>query len=221
MTNPAFSDAAEPALGLQLVQEDQELDPDDDPAGGGAVLDIDEEAPFGRFSNGKPRKSPPGSRASKPARRLPGAPRKVAPAAARQKDSGPDYIGATEEILAVGQAILASVATLTKSGPLQADMATLVVMTPKLALISADVAKTETRWASILERAATTSKWGAPLTVAVALVAQVAVNHGAIPPGLMGTKSGPELLEQADELLRARQAAAEKAAAKREQQRAA
>lgn len=220
MTNPpAFSDAGEPALGLKLVEQpdDQDgLDPDDDPAAGGAP-GFDPEAPFGRFANGKPRKSPAGSRAAKPSgrRRTPSAPRKTGggkktPASARR-----DYVGASLGAVQLMQAGCGMIGAATKDPGWQATAATLVVMEGQLAEVSGSIADENQAWARALDRMVTTSTWTPALMAGVALIAQVAVNFNMLPAGLVGTRSREEVMAQAGEILAEREAMAQQMAAQR------
>ncbi len=203
MTAPAFSDTDVPPLGLSIVDLDDldGDDPDDDPAGGGVFGTDDPEAPYGRFANGKPRKSPAGSRAGgkRPAgRRRPATPRKTTGA---KKTTGPDYVGASMGIVSVLQVVTGTAGTITKDPAFRADTATLVVMGPALAQVSGDLAQDEARWASVLDRMSTGAKWSPPLVVAVGFIAQLAVNHGLLPAGLMGTRTPEQMQDAAVEML--------------------
>jgi hypothetical protein len=203
VTNPQFSDGTAPPLGLALIDQDRDqdgLDPDDDPAGGGAP-GFDPDAPFGRFANGKPRKSAPGSRAGgkRPAgkrKATPPAPRKVGgrtvPVQAQT-----DYTEASLTLVGIAQSVTAVAGTMLSNEAFKADTATLLLMGPQLAVVSGELADSEARWASVLERVSTTSKWSPGLMVAFSLGMQLAVNHRLIPPGIAGTRSPEEVLSAA------------------------
>jgi hypothetical protein len=214
MTSPQFSDGTEPALGLTLVEDEgaDGVDPDDDPAGGGAVPDYDVDAPFGRFANGKPRKSPKGSRAatSKPTakRRGPAAPRKVSGATAARK-RGPDYVGASVPVIHLAQAATGMLGAATKDPAWSADTATLVVFEPQLAQTSGDLADQHQVWARTLDKLSTGASWAPALGIAVAFGAQILVNHGLLPPGLMGTRAPEQLMADAATVVQMREAKAE------------
>ena len=212
-----FSDAtdgwSEPEieLGLQPVDADDQGDPDDDPAGAAPPPAYDPEAPYGRFKNGKPKKAPRRTAKSSGPKRVP-APRRTAakkPPAAK-KAAGPDYFKMSGDMVMEGVGILGVVAKITKSPALMADTVTLDLHAGNLADISAEFAEEEPRWAQMLERITSVSRWNKPLTIGIAIFAQAAVNHGMLPPGIMGSRPPAELLEIAEQ--RAKAAAAADAA---------
>lgn len=208
-----WADQPIPDLGLVPAGPEHEDngDPDDDPAGAGTVAAVDPEAPWGRFKNGKPKKKPRGSKA--PARRVPAPPRRTAPAKARAttKD-GPDYeamsLAAVRELTGLG----GIVANLLKNRALVVDVVTVSLFEENIAQVSADYAADEPRWGKLLERFTSVSKWSAPISLGLALVAQGAVNHGMLPPGLMGSREPSELLDLAEKRAKAAQEQADKQA---------
>jgi hypothetical protein len=125
-------------------------------------------------------------------------------------------VAASETLLHTLEAIVGSAAALVKDQGLMADTATLVVMGPEIALISGDIATHQAGWATTLERLSTTSRWAPALTAAVALPAQVAVNHGLLPAGSMGTRAPAEMLNRCAEIVAEREQMLQEEAAKRQ-----
>lgn len=147
---------------------------------------LDEEAPYGRFANGKPRKSPPGSNVRGPAkvRRRPATLREVAP----------DYKEAARGVVTIVGALLGLAGR--RSPALLADSTTVMQHKEALASVGADLALTDVRIARFLEQLATATPLTKALDKLAPVVSQVLTNHGLAPVGTMGSVDPAVLLKQ-------------------------
>lgn len=208
-----WSDQPIPDVGITAPQPEDQGDPDDDPAGAGALA-VDPEAPWGRFKNGKPKKKPRASAA--PGRRVPPSPRRTtrttktttkAAAAA-----GPDYEQMSLQGIREAVALGGLAANALKSTAIAADVVMVDLQAENIARISADFAEEEPRWGQALQRLTAVGKWSGPVSLAIAMGVQACVNHGLLPAGLMGSRPPGELLDLAEKRAAIAQAAADQAA---------
>ena len=78
--------------------------------------------------------------------------------------------------------------------PLRADAAAVVLHTPAIATEAANVADEDERAAALLDRIASVGPYGALITAVAGLAVQLAVNHGLLKPGVMGSHDPDALM---------------------------
>lgn len=78
---------------------------------------------------------------------------------------------------------------------MHADAAAVAVHGENIANAAADLALEDERVAAILDKLSEIGPYGALLTAVAPLAVQIAVNHGAIPAGVMGTVEPKELVD--------------------------
>lgn len=139
----------------------------------------DPEAPYGRKADGTPKARP----GRKPADGS--APRQTAPkpsrkaATPRARVAAPDYRAGIAGVLQVPTAALAMAG---RFKPVLAyDAAAIAIHTPSIAEALNTLAQEEPRVAAVLDRVLAIGPYGAIVGVAVALTAQIAVNHKRLP----------------------------------------
>lgn len=169
--------------------------------------DPDPAAPWGRKADGTPKAKPgrrkTGESPAAPPMRPAGTKgrRTSAPSAPGRPGRSTDAAAATyskvvADTLAVPAALLLGWGMQANSPALAADGAVLIEGTPALADAVGRLAVDVPQVAAILDRLAQASPYAALVTAAGMIVAQIAVNHGAIPPGLIPGTVGPEALIQ-------------------------
>lgn len=140
---------------------------------------FDAEAPYGRFENGKPRKTPKGSNVRAPAKR------------ARPKSGGalkeiaPDYKEAARGVVTIASALLGIIGR--RSPAFLGDSLVLEENKDAFASVGADLALADVRIARFLEQLATATPLTRALDKLAKPLAQIATNHGLAPAGTMGT----------------------------------
>lgn len=139
----------------------------------------DPEAPYGRKADGTPKARP----GRKPADGS--APRQTAPKPGRKattpraRVAAPDYRAGIAGVLQVPTAALAMAG---RFKPVLAyDAAAIAIHTPSIAEALNTLAQEEPRVAAVLDRVLAIGPYGAIVGVAVALTAQIAVNHKRLP----------------------------------------
>lgn len=163
---------------------------------------VDPAAPFGRFRNGKARRTPAGSsgKAKRPAAQsAPKTPRPPSRKPARSKHTAsPDYQTLCREAIAVPETVLALVAAQRKSERLLADAEAVSQYADALAEFGAEMAATDARFAAVLEGIASRSPWMKGLAIVIPLTLQIAANHDRVKPNpSLGVVSRETLLERA------------------------
>lgn len=148
------------------------------------LLSEDLEAPYGRFKNGKPRKSPAGQAPAGDIPTVPG-PRKRTPKAPAPKKGSPDYAQLSENVvqlpimaLSLAGQILSSVGRPEIGTPLALDGMTLGLYSKQLGDVGRRMAEADGRIARWLERFGKGGPLGEALTLGGMIAAQFAVNHG-------------------------------------------
>lgn len=180
-----------------LLSED--LAPEAEPVS--RETEADTAAPFGRFKNGKPRKSNPGKTTRRPT--APAAPK--GPRAPSRKPSrptrvkaAPNYQTLCREFIAVPETILGLTAASRKSEKLLADALTVSKYADALAEFGADMAATDARFAAALEGWASKSPWMKGVALVLPMMLQFGANHDMIPPvEAFGVVSRETLLKEA------------------------
>jgi hypothetical protein len=147
---------------------------------------LDKEAPYGRFANGKPRKSPPGSNVRGPAK----VKRRRGPAAL--SDVAPDYKAAASGVVTIIGALLGLAGR--RRPAFLADSAAVMASKKELAEVGADLALTDVRIARWLEQIATATPLTKALDKLAPVVSQVLTNHGLAPVGTMGSVDPAKLI---------------------------
>jgi hypothetical protein len=178
------------------------------------LADVDQaaapEAPRGLTADGKPRRKPGppkgsparGGRAGRTRRTpaggagFPAPPKKAATAASSAPSK--DYATGVMNLLAIPQGVLTGVGMLPGKDAFMADAAAVAMFAPSLAGAAAQFAADQpthpfVRW---IDRAITVGPYAMFSTAAVSFIAQLMVNHGALPAGLLGTASPKALAEQ-------------------------
>lgn len=154
----------------------------------------DPEAPYGRKLNGEPKKAAGGRPAKEDRPRVTTAPSGGTTAPAEKVK------GWTEGLTGIGQLIAGGCLMgyqATGSKALAADAVAVSRSAPVLSAAVADLGATDPRIGKILDKICTVGPYGALITAVVGLGAQIAVNHGAIQPGLMGTAAADDLIASA------------------------
>lgn len=183
---------AEALLSEDMVPEPEPVSRETEP---------DPAAPFGRFKNGKARKSTPGKTVRRPT--APAAPK--GPRAPSRKPSrptrvkaAPDYRTLCREFIAVPETILGLTAASRKSEKLMADAITVNKYADALAEFGADMAAADARFAAALEGWASKSPWMKGVALILPMMLQFGANHDVIPPvDSLGVVSRETLLKEA------------------------
>lgn len=167
--------------------------------------EADPEAPYGRFANGKPRKSPPKSSSSGPRRGGPTTP-KASKRASAKRPKTPDFTKMLKTgVQMVGVTIMGIGAR--RSRALLADGMAVRMHAEPLAKGLNEVAQASPAVQRVLTQAGPAMPYVSLVTAVVGLGVQIAANHGRHLPG-MATED-PEALAQAAEMEMARAAEAE------------
>ncbi len=148
---------------------------------------FDSEAPYGRFANGKPRRTPKGSNVRAPAKRS------RPKASAGLKEVAPDYKAAASGVVTLVSALFGLVGR--RSPAFLADSTVIVQNRDAFAEVGADLALQDVRVARFLEQLATATPLTRALEKLAAPLAQIATNHGLVPVGTMGSVSVGEILK--------------------------
>lgn len=147
---------------------------------------LDKEAPYGRFANGKPRRSPKGSTVRPPSKR-------AASRGTGFKPVAPNYQKAAEGGITM---LAAMVGLLGRRSPaLLADSTVIMSAKKELATAVAETALIDVRVAQLLDKLGTVGPWGKVLEKATPVLAQILTNHGLAPVGTMGSIDPKKLLE--------------------------
>lgn len=191
---------------MTLDREDQAavLPPEDrdDPPG------PDPDAPYGRNAAGKPYKRPAETRAklaealqtaraSRGPQKAPQRnrrPNRASGSAGAAKSPSVDYRAAAAGILGLFELGFALAGKVTGSTPLVLDAATIHIYTPDAAEVLDEAAR-ESEWiASVLEKAMMVGPYGKAAVLVFGMGAQLAANHGLIPPSPDAGVLDPEAL---------------------------
>jgi hypothetical protein len=189
-----------------LLTEDPERQ---DTAVSRETVEADPEAPYGRFKNGRPRKSGPRLKRSPVAPVAPSRPAAPSRKPSRAKSGSPDYHQLCREFIAVPEGIVvvlaASKAAQAKTEAQQeaaeklaADALTVSMYADSLAGVGAKMAVADSRIAAALESVAKGSPLVEGLLVVIPFVMQLGANHGRVKPiEALGVVSRETLLEGA------------------------
>lgn len=141
-----------------------------------------DEAPWGYKDDGTPYKRDPSIYARRDANRA----RKAStPKRSKSKSKGPDY---TDDVLGILQLVGVPLALAgTYDRAFLADVVALNEHAPNIASAVNDIALEDERVAAVLERLGKVGPYGMLLTAVTPLIAQMAVNHRVLAPGLLGT----------------------------------
>lgn len=183
---------------MTAATDDLDIDFDQELSGNGSLAyDVppppvtdDPAAPYGYTPSGRIRKRPIVTKAKRTAPKPP--PRRPGP---RRAPSGPDYVAGARglvQLVAAGFGILAAV---TRRPEFVADSATLSIHGEALAQGVGEAAAGDERLARVLEKALQVGPYGALLAPVMTIGAQIAVNHGILKPGVMGTKEPQVLID--------------------------
>jgi hypothetical protein len=170
-----------------------------------AVAEADQferEAPYGRFANGKARRSPPGSSAAEKRNRTPRggrsrtvkAPRRTAAKASLPVE--PDYQEIAVEGLKLLGGLVSIMAVRAKSDALLADAAAISMHKEGLAKGAAAFAESQPAFAAWMERMMEVGPWAAIVTPFIPFVAQVLTNHKIVPAGTMESVAPEEIIKK-------------------------
>jgi len=160
-------------------------------------------APYGVRADGSPRRRPgpaKGTRAGAAVGGGPGRPRKSAAAGRSARRGGADYAAAVAGLLTLPTAALTMLAAATPaplSVALAADAATIDVYRPQLAEALGAVAAEQPAVARMLDRIITVGPYAAVFAAVLPITVQLAVNHGAVPAGTMGSVAPEAILSAA------------------------
>jgi hypothetical protein len=154
---------------------------------------VDSDAPYGRFANGKPRKSPAGKYTERSA---PAPGKKRSAPAKTSKAKGPDYKAMSLGLVQLPASMLFMAGQARGNQPLTADAAALLLHGDALADGIAGLAEQDVRVARLLEKISAVGPYSALITPALAITLQMATNHKRVPVGTMGTVSPDELISQ-------------------------
>ena len=145
----------------------------------------DDNAPYGRRPDGKPRTRPPSGT------RRPAASAKPRPSTATARK---DY---EQPILGLFQLPAGVLAIAGMQRPvLAADAAAVSVHAPPIASALNDLAHERPEVAAVLDKVLQVGPYGIVLAAVMPLALQLLANHGGIPPGALGTTPPEKLLAQ-------------------------
>lgn len=142
-------------------------------------------APYGRKSDGSPKAKPgrrPGTPNTGPRKAAPPRPKakkQTASSGGRARGGRPDYARGIMGLLQLAAAPLMVAGA--KNDAALADAAALTVHGPPIAEALDDLAQERPEFAAVLDRVLSAGPYGALLSAALPLVAQLAVNHGLVP----------------------------------------
>ena len=148
---------------------------------------FDKEAPYGRFANGKPRRTPKGSNVRAPANRSRPKP------SSGLREVAPDYKAAASGVVTLVSALFGLVGR--RSPAFLADSTVIVEHREAFAEVGADLALQDVRVARFLEQLATATPLTRALDKLAAPLAQIATNHGLVPVGTMGSVAVGDVLK--------------------------
>lgn len=156
------------------------------------AMAADPAAPYGRFRNGKPRKSPAKASGGSPFTASVPGPKKTASRPARSGGGSagkPDYEQLAKNVAAIpvmaltfGGQILAQLGRKELGSALQVDGMTVGLATDKLAAQAAQLAPNDPRTARFLERFGAGGLYGDMAATMMMIGLQFAVNHGRMDP---------------------------------------
>lgn len=196
--SPLFSDGTETSENANQNGSGDETDP---------------EAPWGRKADGTPRRRPGRPPKEGTSGEAPAPPRtststsgsgsksgsKSSGSKSGSKSSGSkraDYKRGVRELLGLPAAALAAAGGSLGRADLVADGATVDRHADGIAQAADSVAQHDPRFAQVIERVLAGGPWAALASALVPMAAQVAVNHGVLSPGIMGTVSPETLISE-------------------------
>lgn len=155
-------------------------------SGAPAAPTADTDAPYGRTASGRPRSKP--GRKAKPSAAPSGVPRRTSsrgrtgPRANTRENTAARY---TDGCMRLLRTLVAPLMIVGQRNPaVAADAATLAQSGPALADAVGQLAAEEARVAAALDRLMAVGPYGEVGTVLLTIAAQLAYNHGALPPAM-------------------------------------
>jgi hypothetical protein len=145
----------------------------------------DEDAPYGRHPDGRPKGKP----GRKPGQKAGTGQRRTAPAKAAK-----DYESQILGLFQIPAGVLA-IAGMQKP-VLAADSAAITVHAPPIASALNDLAHERPEVAAVLDKVLQVGPYGIVIAAVAPLAFQILCNHGALPPGALGTTPPEQLLRQ-------------------------